>query len=234
MFVNQSWMCFFVWTAWFIWFLDSVIVLEKSDVKTGHLTFKGGWAGWILTKICVAKGEVVYLKKYHQNPVLHVVFCLGPVVKNQCKGIISKAQWSNSCFLIAFRDSKVAPTIFVLVESSQGLHLCAVLIKNYGSTAATPKPCAILKHLFSRDCHHWYPQKIHGGSTPSWSCDWQLSWKKHMELRCSNELFSERQEHVLLNLKTQSCLYRKVFHFFSIIWSNLKSYELFENLCFTS
>ena len=36
----------------------------------------------------------------------------------------------------------------MLVESSQGLHPCAVLNKNYGSTAATPKPCAILKHLF--------------------------------------------------------------------------------------
>ena len=36
--------------------------------------------------------------------------------------------------------------------------------------------------------------------------------KKHMELRCSNELFSEKVGAFLVFLKTQSCLCRKVFH----------------------
>lgn len=147
MLVKQSWMCFFVWTAWF---LDSVIVLEKSDVKTGHLTFKGRLGRVDFNEnLCCKRGSIVLFEEISSKPSASCsFFFLGPVVKNKCKGIISKAQWSNSCFLIVFRDSKVAPPIFVLVESSQGLHLCAVLNKNYGSTAATPKPCAIPKHLF--------------------------------------------------------------------------------------
>lgn len=43
-------------------------MLEKSDVKAGHLTFKGGWAGWILAKICVAKGEVVLFEEISSKP----------------------------------------------------------------------------------------------------------------------------------------------------------------------
>lgn len=68
-------------------------MLEKSDVKTGHLTFKGGGAGWSLTKICVAKGEVVLFEEISSKPSASCsFFCLGQVVKNKCKGIISKAQ----------------------------------------------------------------------------------------------------------------------------------------------
>ena len=189
MFVNQFSLFFFVWTAWF---LDSVIVLEKSDVKTGHLTVKGGWAGWTLTKICVAKGEVVLFEEISSKPSASCsFFCLGPVVKNKCKGIISKAQWSNSCFLIVFRDSKVAPPIFVLVESSQGLHLCAVLTK------ITAQRQLRLSRVQSQNIFFWGLPSLISEKHARW-LDTELklrltiALKKHMELRCSNELFSER------------------------------------------
>lgn len=109
----------------------------------------------------------------------------------------------------------------MLVESSQGLHLCAVLNKNYGSTAATPKPCAVLKHLFLGiaiiDIRKTCKVVGHRVEVEINNCV-----EKHMELRCSNELFSEKVGAFLVFLKTQSCLCRKVFHM-SFVFDDLSS-----------